>query len=87
MVLTGHRGVISTVKFDNDIIVTGSVDSTLRVWDAKTGECLKRLEGHEGEIVCVHYNGSVIVTGSEDKTIIVMLCRHVIAHISANKGR
>ena len=27
-------------------VVSGSRDSTLRVWDIETGECLKKLEGH-----------------------------------------
>ncbi len=28
------------------VVVSGSRDSTLRVWDIDSGECLKKLEGH-----------------------------------------
>ncbi len=28
------------------VVVSGSRDSTLRVWDIENGECSKKLEGH-----------------------------------------
>ena len=28
------------------VVVSGSRDSTLRVWDIDSGECLKKLDGH-----------------------------------------
>lgn len=34
---TGHYGEIYAVAFDGEKVVTGSLDSTVRVWSAATG--------------------------------------------------
>ncbi len=34
-------------------IVSGSRDSTLRVWNADSGECVLQLEGHREVRLCV----------------------------------
>ena len=51
-------------------IVSGSLDKTLRVWDAATGACERVLEGHSSDVsrVCVLPDGR-IVSGSRDKTL------------------
>ena len=41
--LEGHTDSVYCVQFDEDKIVTGSRDQTIRVWDAKTYRCLKVL--------------------------------------------
>ena len=39
--LTGHRDSVYCVQFDEDKIITGSRDCTMRVWNAKTYRCIK----------------------------------------------
>lgn len=43
-------------------------DETVRIWDVKTGKCLKILPAHSDPVSAVHFNrdGTVIVSGSYD---------------------
>jgi len=57
---------------DGRRIVSGSVDKTLRLWNAATGEAIGApLQGHGGEVQSVAFSpdGRRIVSGSEDKTL------------------
>ena len=55
---------------DGRCIVTGSDDSTARVWDPESGAVVMTLEGHGGLVTSVGYSpdGAHIVTGSDDGT-------------------
>lgn len=50
------------------MIVSGSFDETVRIWDVKSGKCLKVLPAHSDPVTCVDFNrdGSLIVTSSYD---------------------
>jgi len=41
--LEGHTDSVYCVQFDRDKILTGSRDRTVRIWDARTYECIKVL--------------------------------------------
>ncbi|MCJ1284313.1 hypothetical protein MMC26_003644 [Xylographa opegraphella] len=41
--LEGHRDSVYCVQFDEDKILTGSRDRTIRVWDTRTYKCIKVL--------------------------------------------
>ena len=45
--LRGHGGWVISVSFDWEgrRIVSGSLDNTVRVWDAATGDCLEVIQG------------------------------------------
>ena len=53
--------------------VTASYEGALRIWNAETGACLRRLTGHVGPVWCCewsqHRAASRIVSGGEDGTI------------------
>ena len=69
--LIGHTDWINTVCIlDNDKIVSGSHDKTIKIWNSNTGECIKTLTGHTSFVnsVCI-LNNDKIVSGSHDKTI------------------
>ena len=55
---------------DGQRIVTGSSDTTAKVWEAASGKELLTLKGHSGAIHSVAFSpdGQRIVTGSEDGT-------------------
>lgn len=48
------------------IAVTGSRDSTLRVWDIQRGRCIHVLEGHGQSVRCLDVSGNLVVSGSYD---------------------
>ncbi|KAL9624200.1 MAG: hypothetical protein Q9160_001447 [Pyrenula sp. 1 TL-2023] len=41
--LNGHKDSVYCVQFDEDKIITGSRDQTIRIWDARTYQCLRIL--------------------------------------------
>ncbi len=71
--LTGHSRQVSAVAFspDGKIVVTGSDDTTVRCWDAATGEETKKLEGHEAKILALTFRdaGKVLVSVGLDGVI------------------
>ncbi|KAF9059433.1 WD40-repeat-containing domain protein [Rhodocollybia butyracea] len=74
--IEGHSGWVWSVAFspDGNHIASGSIDRTLRVWDAHTGDLLVGpFIGHEDEVKCIAFScdGEKIVSGSYDKTVCV----------------
>jgi WD40 repeat protein len=52
-------------------LVSSSYDETIKIWDIRTGECLKTLQGHTDRIraVTISPDGTTIASGSFDGTI------------------
>ncbi len=73
MTLRGHSDEVHemAVSPDGKRIVSGSVDKTVKVWDAATGAELMTLRGHDKGVRSVAFSpdGKRIVSGSKDKTI------------------
>jgi F-box/WD-40 domain protein MET30 len=69
-VLKGHANGVMCLQFDDRILITGSYDCTVKVWDLKTGQVLRTLTGHTQGIRCLNFDESGrLVTGSMDGTI------------------
>jgi WD40 repeat protein len=72
MLLKGHKDQVDGIAYspDGKLIVTGSKDDTLRIWDARTGELRRELKGHSGDVtrVAVSPDSTRIVSGSHDNT-------------------
>ncbi|KAJ4948430.1 hypothetical protein JOQ06_019964 [Pogonophryne albipinna] len=51
------------------MVISGSTDRTLRVWDAESGECVHTLYGHTSTVRCMHLHGDRVVSGSRDTTL------------------
>ena len=53
------------------MIVSGSEDKTVNIWNAATGECVRVLEGHSDYVLSVAHSAdaSMIVSGSSDETV------------------
>ncbi|MFP6766373.1 MAG: WD40 repeat domain-containing protein, partial [Planctomycetaceae bacterium] len=70
-----HTGPVLSVRFspDGNSIVTGSEDTTARVWNVATGEHLQLFFDHLGPVWDVEFDreGERIVTASGDGTAIV----------------
>jgi WD40 repeat protein/tRNA A-37 threonylcarbamoyl transferase component Bud32 len=69
----GHSESVSSVAIspDGKWIVSGSRDSTVKVWDSSTGQELLTLRGHTGPVngVAINPDGQRIVSGSADRTV------------------
>ena len=55
------------------LLISASVDKTVRVWDARTGQCIKVLRGHTQPILdmVLSVDGSKIISASDDQTCLV----------------
>ncbi|KAG0022510.1 hypothetical protein BGZ80_000081 [Entomortierella chlamydospora] len=71
--LTGHSKKINCLVFSStsNRILTGSSDTTVRLWDADNSQCIRTFEGCDNEVVSVAYSpkGDRVASGSGDKTI------------------
>lgn len=67
----GHTDWIRCVTATEDgLAVSGSDDSSLRVWDLRSGDCLHELKGHSGWIRCAAVTGDgIAISGSNDNTL------------------
>lgn len=76
-------------QLKDNIVVSGSTDRTLRVWNAETGECIHVLQGHASTVRCLAMHENKVVSGSRDGTLRVWdvkqgLCLSVlIGHAAA----
>jgi len=66
-----HSASILCLQYDDEILVTGSSDNDLLVWDIKTFEPIKRLRHHGGGVLDVAFDSKHIVSCSKDCTIVV----------------
>jgi F-box and WD-40 domain protein 1/11 len=66
-----HDASILCLQYDENILVTGSSDSDLIVWDIKTYEPIRRLKAHTGGVLDVALDAKHIVSCSKDSKIYV----------------
>ncbi|EEH16480.1 hypothetical protein PABG_06567 [Paracoccidioides brasiliensis Pb03] len=72
--ISGHGEAILATAFSpasSSRMVTGSGDSTARIWDCDTGTPLHTLKGHTSWVLAVSWspNAQMIATGSMDNTV------------------
>lgn len=69
-VLHGHTSTVRSLRVlhNRPIAVSGSRDSTLRVWDIQRGKCLRVLAGHRLSVKCLDVCGNRVASGSYDNT-------------------
>ncbi|NXP56131.1 FBXW7 protein, partial [Heliornis fulica] len=55
--------------FDGTHIVSGSLDTSIRVWDAESGTCLHTLMGHQSLTSGMELRDNILVSGNADSTV------------------
>ena len=72
-VFTGHSGPVRCGRFtpDGKLVVTGGgeFDASLRVWDPKTGTCVRTMQGQQ-----FHPTGVLVQARSTAQCTVHMLC-------------
>ncbi|KAH9928496.1 WD40 repeat-like protein [Epithele typhae] len=74
-----HEDLVRSVALSDDLVVSGSYDFTVKVWDRKTGALIADLAGgHTGRIFCVGFDSAKIVSCGEDQRICIWDFSHGI---------
>lgn len=71
--LAGHTAGVNSVAWspDQKYVLTASSDRTLMIWDAATGEEIRRFSDHTGQVLSVAFSpdGQSFVSGAADNTL------------------
>jgi len=71
--LAGHTGAVTSLDWSQNgqQILSGSRDSTARLWDVPRRKQRVSLDGHAGPVLCVAFapDAQAALTGGNDKTV------------------
>ena len=72
--LRGHQDAVTCISFEDQRIISGSLDRSIKMWNLTSGDCLTTLdwktsEGHTGVIRCLQANAWRMVSASDDRTL------------------
>ncbi|HVT29499.1 MAG TPA: protein kinase, partial [Lacipirellulaceae bacterium] len=71
--LAGHGGPVRSVTFSphGKLVLTGSEDNTIRIWDAATGKPLRELRGHSRAVRTCTFSPDAqwVLSGSDDESV------------------
>ncbi|TID30401.1 hypothetical protein CANINC_001002 [Pichia inconspicua] len=66
----GHTEGVLCCQFDNNkLLMTGSYDKTVKIWNTDTGELIRTLTGHEMGVKSLVFDDQKLITGGLDATI------------------
>jgi WD40 domain-containing protein len=69
--LKGHTGAVLSLASRGELVVSGSYDRTIRVWNRTSGELLRNLTQHSGPVNALVFEpkGSRFLSASDDRTV------------------
>ncbi|KAJ9123880.1 hypothetical protein QFC22_000668 [Naganishia vaughanmartiniae] len=54
---------------DGSFLAIGNEDGAVELWDADTGQRVRKMEGHQARVAALSWNGSVVSSGCKDGSI------------------
>jgi WD40 repeat protein len=67
--LLGHNSGVTSLVLREGVLLSGSRDKTIKIWDLRTNTCIVTLEGHTEGISSLVLRDATLISGSYDKTI------------------
>lgn len=68
-IFRGHSNGVMCLQFDDNILATGSYDTTIKIWDVETCEEIRTLKGHDSGIRCLQFDDTKLISGSIDRSL------------------
>ncbi|CAK9438794.1 uncharacterized protein LODBEIA_P30180 [Lodderomyces beijingensis] len=65
----GHTDGVTCLQFNRKYLMTGSYDTTIKIWKIESGECVKTLRGHTKGVRSLVFDNQKLITGGLDSTI------------------
>lgn len=69
--LIGHTGSVLCLQYDEKMIISGSSDTTVRVWNIVNGDMVNILTHHREAVLHLKFNDNTLVTCSEVSFILM----------------
>lgn len=66
--LEGHSNFVTCLQIYDNHLVSGSRDTTIKLWELNSGELIRTFESHT-EVLCLSFDGRKIVSGGSDGTL------------------
>lgn len=68
-VFRGHRSPVMCLQFDDNILMTGSDDTTIKIWDIESCQEIRTLIGHTDRVRCLQFDDTKLISGSDDHSV------------------
>lgn len=65
------------LQYEGNLLISGSSDSKVRIWDLSTGECLHILDRHYEAVLHLRFRNNVLVTCSKVSFLSLVFCSHL----------
>ena len=68
-VFRGHQNGVMCLQFDDQILATGSYDTTIKIWNIHSGKELRTLRSHTSAVRCLQFDDNKLISGSLDNNV------------------
>ncbi|GMG19495.1 unnamed protein product [[Candida] boidinii] len=70
-IFKGHKDGVNCIQYDNNtnLMMTGSYDGTVKIWNCITGDLIRTLEGHTKGVKALVFDEQKLITGAMDSYI------------------
>ncbi len=65
----GHKKQVSSFVFADELLISGSYDKTIKIWDTRTGHCIRTLDGIPAPVTSLLYADRKLVSGDRNGTV------------------